>query len=136
MTALAFPARDYLDLLSAEAPVALDFAREMTRIVKALNDSLADLVFLDLERRLARSLIEAGPVGELVHLAENQSDLGARLGATRQSVNQALRRLAQRGFVHMEAPRLIRIVDRDAISAFIEGLTETPAADPLRGAVS
>ncbi len=38
---------------------------------------MADLVFLDLERRLARSLIE-DPAGEVVHLAVNQSDLGAR----------------------------------------------------------
>lgn len=84
--------------------------------------SLADLVFLDLERRLARSLVEARSNGDLVHLAENQSDLGARLGATRQSVNQALGRLARRGLVSIESPRVIRILDRDAIGAFIDGL--------------
>ncbi|NMD46178.1 MAG: winged helix-turn-helix domain-containing protein [Propionibacterium sp.] len=87
---------------------------------------MADLVFLDLERRLARSLIE-DPAGEVVHLAVNQSDLGARLGATRQSVNQALGRLARRGFVRVESPRVIRILDRDAIGTFIEGLDGRPS---------
>lgn len=122
VTAVAIPAKGYRELLASEASVAFDFARELVGIIKILNESIADLVFLDLERRLARSLAEAQPGGDLVHLAENQSDLGARLGATRQSVNQALGRLARRGFVRIESPRVIRILDRDAIGAFVEGL--------------
>lgn len=126
VTAVAIPAKGYLELLTSEPPAALDFARELAGIVKILNESMADLVFLDLERRLARSLIE-DPAGEVVHLAVNQSDLGARLGATRQSVNQALGRLARRGFVRVESPRVIRILDRDAIGTFIEGLDGRPS---------
>ncbi len=132
VTAVAMPAKGYLELLAAEPAVALDFARELAGIVKTLNESLADLVFLDLERRLARSLAEAPAAGDLVQLAENQSDLGARLGATRQSVNQALGRLARRGFVRIESPRAIRILDRDGIGAFIEGLDgRASVAHPL-----
>ncbi len=37
-------------------------------------------------------------------------------------MNQALGRLARRGFVRVEGPRVIRILDRDAIGTFIEGL--------------
>lgn len=122
VTAVAIPVKGYLELLATESLVALDLARELARIVRILNESLADLVFLDLERRLARSLVEARSNGDLVHLTENQSDLGARLGATRQSVNQALGRLARRGLVSIESPRVIRILDRDAIGAFIDGL--------------
>lgn len=125
VTTVGIPAKGYLELLAAEPRVALDFARELAGIVKILNDSLADLVFLDLERRLARSLIEALPGGgDVVHLAENQSDLGARLGVTRQSVNQALGRLTRRGFVRIESPRVIRILDREGIGGFIDGLDE------------
>lgn len=46
---------------------------------------------------------------------------------TRQSVNQALGRLARRGFVRVESPRVIRILDRDAIGTFIEGLDGRPS---------
>ncbi|WP_298130497.1 Crp/Fnr family transcriptional regulator [Micropruina sp.] len=122
--AIAIPAKDYLELLGAESAVALDLARELAGIVRVLNESLADLVFLDLERRLARSLLEAPPGGDLVHLIESQSDLGARLGATRQSVNQALGRLVRRGLVRIDGPRVVRILDREAIGAFIDGLDE------------
>jgi CRP/FNR family transcriptional regulator, cyclic AMP receptor protein len=121
-TVVSIPADAYLSLLSAEPMVALDFARELATIIRALNESVADLVFLDLERRLARNLIETAPGQDVVHLEVNQSDLGARLGATRQSVNQAFGRLARRGFVQIENPREIRILDRDGIGAFIEGL--------------
>ena len=128
VTAITIPAKGYRELLASEASVAVDFARELVGIIKILNESIANLVFLDLERRLARSLIEASPVGELVHLAESQSDLGARLGATRQSVNQALGRLARRGLVRIENPRVIRILDRDGIGAFVDGLDVRPSA--------
>lgn len=132
VTAVAVPAKGYLELLAAEPLVTLDFARELAVIVKILNESLADLVFLDLERRLARTLVETPPTNDMVHLAENQSDLGARLGATRQSVNQALGRLARRGFVRLEGPRVIRILDREAIGAFIDGLDDGPSGTAPR----
>lgn len=132
VTTIAIPVKGYLDLLTAEPLVTLDFARELAAIVKILNDSLADLVFLDLERRLARILVETPPEGDLVHLAENQSDLGARLGATRQSVNQALGRLARRGLVRLESPRVIRVLDREGIAGFIGGLDERPQGTPPR----
>lgn len=121
-SAITVPVGGYLELLSSEPPVALDYARELAGIIRVLNESVADLVFLDLERRLARNLLETASGDGIARLEVNQSDLGARLGATRQSVNQALGRLARRGFVQVDSPRAIRILDREAITIFIEGL--------------
>lgn len=121
VSAVAVPAERCIELLAAEAAVALDYARDLAGIVSILNESMADLVFLDLERRLARMLLDAPSVDGLVPVTVTQSELAARLGAARQSVNQALARLARRGYVRLESSRSIRIVDPDALKAFVAG---------------
>ncbi len=136
VTAVAIPAADCIDLLTAEPLVALDFARELAGIVRVLNESLADLVFLDLERRLARTLAAAPSVGDVVSLGVSQGELAARLGVARQSLNQALSRLAQRGLIAVETPRMIRILDRPALHLFVGdtlGGLAGPSAFPGHG---
>lgn len=119
--AVVIPAADCLELISAEPRVALDYARELTSVIRILNESIADLVFLDLERRLARTLVEAPSRDDIVWLPVSQGELAARLGSARQSLNQALARLAHRGFVRIESPQRIRITDRAALAAFVAG---------------
>lgn len=117
--AVVIPAAACLELISAEPWVGLDYARELTSVIRILNESMADLVFLDLERRLARTLVEAPSRDDMVWLPVSQGELAARLGSARQSLNQALARLAHRGFVRIEAPQRIRITDRAALVAFV-----------------
>lgn len=102
------------------AACLLNFATELTQIVDLLTGSVADLVFLDLERRLARFLIEAPSVGDRIHLSLTQSELAARLGVARQSLNRALAKLIERGFVASDSARVIRVLDRPAIDAFVK----------------
>jgi CRP-like cAMP-binding protein len=57
VTAVSVPASACVDLLKAEPARLLLFAQHLAEIVQALTESLSDLVLLDLERRLARTLV-------------------------------------------------------------------------------
>lgn len=118
--AFAMPSEACRALLQAEPACLLHFATELAQIVDLLTASVADLVFLDLERRLARFLLEAPSVGDRIHLSLTQSELAARLGVARQSLNRALAKLVERGFVASDSARVIRVLDRPAINAFVD----------------
>ena len=118
--ALSIPARVCLELLETEPDVMLMHAHHLAEIVRMLTEIMTDLVFLDLERRLARMLAESSVDGQLTDLRMTQSELAARLGVTRQSVNRALVKLASRGLVVVESGRPARILDREVLTAFVD----------------
>ena len=120
--AVVIPTTACLALVSAEPAVALDFARELSGIIRVLNESMADLVFLDLTRRLARALLDAPHRHGAISFPVSQTELAARLGSARQSLNQAFGRLAQRGFIRLDSPRTVQILDRDALRAYVDDL--------------
>ena len=75
----------------------------------------ADLVFLDLPRRVAKLLLyrmrETNHV--VIELGLNQTEIAAMLGGSRQSVNQALRDFEKRGWILSEGSTItIQDVDR------------------------
>jgi CRP-like cAMP-binding protein len=87
-------------------------------MVRRLSEQAADLVFLDLEGRLAKCLDRlaeeqgtAEPDGIRLDLTLTQSDLAGMVGASRPSVNQALASFGRRGYLRMES-RSIVITDR------------------------
>jgi CRP/FNR family cyclic AMP-dependent transcriptional regulator len=99
--------------------VALGLAAALRR----LNGTAADLVFLDLPRRLAKLLLTEstscadGAIQS--ELGMNQSGVAARLGVTRQSLNRALSGLAQRGWLTVEGT-LVRLDDVAALRQFAD----------------
>jgi CRP-like cAMP-binding protein len=99
--------------------VAVALAAGMRR----LSGTAADLVFLDLPRRLAKLLLaESHPSadGALVsQLAMSQTGVAARLGVTRQSLNRALSALVQRGWISVEGTT-VRLNDAAALTRFAE----------------
>lgn len=117
---LAAPSAAFVDLLRAEPAVLFQHAGDLSRIVTVLVESMTDLVFLDLEHRLARTLVNAAENGETFDLLLTQAELGAKLGVARQSVNAALARLSRRGLVAVRSGRLIRVVDRPGLTAFAQ----------------
>jgi len=100
---LTIGAADMRAALTADPVLLWTVAGELAATVRRLTGSTADMVFLDLPRRLAKLIVaEATPGadGSLhVELRMSQSGVAARLGVTRQSLNRALTGLTRRGWV-------------------------------------
>jgi CRP-like cAMP-binding protein len=105
-------------LQSPEALLAV--ARQLGEQVRRLTGSAADLVFLDLPRRLAKLVLSRaeGPDGyRVADLGVNQSGLAAQLGTTRQSVNRALAGLVRRHWIELDGEH-VAVRDESALRAF------------------
>jgi CRP/FNR family transcriptional regulator, cyclic AMP receptor protein len=120
---LAVPAGDVRQILVENPAALMAVAVQLAGSVRRLTDSAADLVFLDVPRRLAKLLFSeavAQPDGTAVcELSMSQSGVAARLGATRQSLNKALAELARRTWITVDGTR-VHIVDVAALRRFAE----------------
>ncbi len=81
-----------------------DAARALTASVAAnlrrLTEAAANLVFLDLPRRVAKILLSQPPGDDgTLRLRMSQEELAHQVGGTRQSVNAALRGFERRGWL-------------------------------------
>jgi len=90
------------DPIAAEALLAAAAA-----LVRRLTSRSADLVFLDVEGRVAKLLVEISEsrgrptdCGMEVDLGISQSDIGRMVGGSRQTVNQIFRAFERRRFIH------------------------------------
>jgi CRP-like cAMP-binding protein len=115
------PAAEVRAVLMQSPAALLAVTMQLAGQVRRLTGGTADLVFLDLPRRLAKFVLarsEAGAGGKPVaDLGVSQSGLAAQLGTTRQSVNRALAGLVRRGWVQLDGTR-ITIVDEAAMLRF------------------
>jgi CRP/FNR family cyclic AMP-dependent transcriptional regulator len=85
---------------------------------RRLTDATADLVFLDLPRRVGKILLEhPRDANGVVDLGMNQEQLAHRVAGTRQSVNLALHGFERRGWLEING-RLIVIRDPVALARF------------------
>jgi CRP/FNR family cyclic AMP-dependent transcriptional regulator len=101
------------ELLATSPGFCLAVAEELAQRLRGLTGSAADLVFLDLPRRLAKLLV-AMPV-DAVQLP--QSDLAAQLGVTRPSLSRSLAGFQRRSWVAVSRGR-VEVLDRAALMRF------------------
>jgi CRP/FNR family transcriptional regulator, cyclic AMP receptor protein len=87
--------------------------RTLARDLRRLTDQASDFVFLDLHGRVAKLLHQFSQArgdefspATVLDLHMTQGDLAQMVGGSRQSVNQILQSLAQRGYLEMRG-RLI-----------------------------
>jgi CRP/FNR family cyclic AMP-dependent transcriptional regulator len=98
-------------------------ARALTAVIAAtlrrLTDATADLIFLDLPRRVAKKLLSQ-PSGDdgAIRLKLSQEDLAHQVGGTRQSVNAALRGFERRGWIEVH-DRTVTVKQAAALSRFV-----------------
>lgn len=115
------PAALVRDVLTENSAAMLAVVRHLAGQVRRLTGSTADLVFLDLPRRLAKLVLSrasSGPDGQTVaEMGVSQSGLAAQLGTTRQSVNKALAGLARRGWVRPDGAAIV-VLDEAALRRF------------------
>ncbi|MDQ4037402.1 MAG: Crp/Fnr family transcriptional regulator [Actinomycetota bacterium] len=112
---IAIPAETVRSVLAASGSLALAWAQDLALTVRRLTGSAADLVFLDLPRRLAKLLIAGGD--SEVHLGMSQSEVAARLGVTRQSLNRVLSGFTRRGWIRVDGST-VALCDRAALARF------------------
>jgi CRP/FNR family cyclic AMP-dependent transcriptional regulator len=100
---LTLPAADVRAAFEADPALLMAVAGELAGIVRRLTGGTADLVFLDLPRRLAKLIVAEArrtPDGAIrLEAGMSQSGIAARLGVTRQSLNRALSGLTRRGWI-------------------------------------
>jgi CRP/FNR family transcriptional regulator, cyclic AMP receptor protein len=120
---LVVPGRAVRAAIEHDSELASALMRFLAERLRATTAQHAELVFVDLPGRMARYLLEAAgpsPNGTL-DLELNQSDLGALLGASRQSVNQVLRAFESEGVISRRGQR-VEVVDRKVLEHRAEGI--------------
>ncbi len=100
-------------LLIVHPELAVSLLTSVAARLRRLTDVTADLVFLDLPRRVAKLLVEQPcDVDGWRELGLSQEQVAHRVGGTRQSVNSALRGFERRGWVVLSGTR-VQVVGPD-----------------------
>lgn len=112
-TALALRRSALLAALHEEPAMVDGLLRAIGGLVRRLTVQTTDLVFLDVQARVAKLLLtfaERDGVhrGDSVVLefSLSQGDLAEMVGVSRQSLNQALHKLAERGWIEVDGRRV------------------------------
>jgi CRP/FNR family cyclic AMP-dependent transcriptional regulator len=116
---LLFVPRDTVQDICARVPsVTLALTEAIAATLRRLTEAAADLVFLDLPRRVAKVLL-AQPPGEdgVIRIKMNQEELAHQAGGTRQSVNAALRGFERRGWIEVQN-RAVTVKESAALGRF------------------
>jgi CRP-like cAMP-binding protein len=120
-TRLVVTRSELLRLLRAEDQVAEALLRTLGTIVRRTTRQVSDLVFLDLQGRIARQLLAlAVQDKQTAHTRRvTQAELASMVSGARQTVNQALRSLESRGYIRADG-RGFEILDRERLELLAE----------------
>lgn len=120
-TVLSLGRADLLDVLVRHPKPVGDLLRSLGTLIRRLTGQASDLVFLDLDGRIAKLLVgmaerDGGERdGALVlDLALTQSDLAEMVGGSRQSLNQTLHAFERRGWLELGRKEIV-VLDADAL---------------------
>ena len=111
--------RDTIRDICARVPSAAQaLTSSIAATLRRLTEATADLVFLDLPRRVAKILLSQ-PRGDdgIIEHKMSQEELAHQVGSTRQSVNAALRGFERRGWIEMH-DRAVTVKQPAALSRF------------------
>ena len=122
VNALVLRKADFEALLESQPGIRQAMIAGLVAELRRLTNHVEDLHFLDLPGRLARQIVrlarDAHP-GESrdvrLEWRYTQSELGAMIGGTRQTVNRLMADLTARGLIRIEGDELV-IPDLDALS--------------------
>ena len=116
---------EFMHYLTDNPDFALHVLKTLARHIRRLNTQLADIFFLDLPGRLARTLLQLAEQygtytteGTVINLSLTQTDLAEMTGATRVSVNKALGRFRRAGWIRVIG-RQVTVIDRRALEEMI-----------------
>ena len=102
-----------MELIEERPAMAVAMLCRLADMVRKTTEAASDLVFLDLNQRVAKFLIDRA-VDPSADLRIIQSDLAAAIGASRQRVNASLQEFQRRGWISLGS-RTVRILDGEAL---------------------
>jgi CRP/FNR family transcriptional regulator, cyclic AMP receptor protein len=117
----------FLELLRRSPAAVEGVLAGLAQTIRRLSGEVGDLMFLDLQGRLAKKLLELaeshgqqGDEGIEIQATLTQEDLAGMIGATRPRVNQLLGSFEDRGAISRRGRRII-IRRPDALSRWASG---------------
>ena len=117
---LRVPARTMHDLLDQSPKLVRGLLAALADLVRRQSSDAADLVFLDLPRRVAKLLVQRAiaPAGATLELGLNQGQIAAKVAGSRQSVNAALRGFHRRGWITVSGTT-VQVHDLPALQRYV-----------------
>lgn len=111
---LTFNVTDLVELSKANGSFSTGLLESLAGIIRRLTDQASDFVFLDLHGRVAKLLLnfvdtrgEHTDEGIVLDLHLTQGDLARMVGGSRQSVNQILGTLSNRGYLALYGRKIV-----------------------------
>jgi CRP/FNR family transcriptional regulator, cyclic AMP receptor protein len=115
---LLIPRETIQEICARVPPAAQALANSVAAMLRRLTEAVSDLVFLDLPRRVARVLASQAPDDDgVIRLKLRQEELAHQVGATRQSVNAAVRAFHKRGWLQIHDGAVI-VTQASALDRF------------------
>jgi CRP-like cAMP-binding protein len=111
------PGPAVLEVLRSNVDLVEELLRQQAATIRRVTGMVADLVFLDVPRRVAKYVVERTDHHGRADLGLSQSELAAAVGGVRQTVNVALRGLERRGWIEVQG-RIVTVHDRPALEKY------------------
>jgi CRP/FNR family transcriptional regulator, cyclic AMP receptor protein len=116
---LLFIPREAVQVVCARVPAAAEaLTSAIAAALRRLTETTADLVFLDLPRRVAKMLLSQPRTSDgVIEQQLTQEEYARLVGSTRQTVNVALRGFERRGWIEMR-DRSVTVKQPAALALF------------------
>ncbi|HSL60116.1 MAG TPA: Crp/Fnr family transcriptional regulator [Acidimicrobiales bacterium] len=112
---VAIPYAAVRDLYESSPELLWHVIAMLTRRLRAIDDALADSVFLDVTGRTAKRLLELAGDADEFSLPITQEELAGMVGASRERVNKAIASFIRLGWIEQH-DRRYRITNRQQLT--------------------
>jgi len=114
-TLLLIDRRDFIPLLTAQPELAMKLIEVLCGRLRHTSEQVEDMLFLDLPRRLAKTLLWLSANSPSRRLSITQREIGQIVGMTRESANKQLREWEEQKWVRLERGRIL-LLDTQALA--------------------
>lgn len=111
---LEIPYAPVREVLTSEPTMLWGVTRLLAKRLRAMDEALADSVFLDVTGRTAKRLLELSDGADEFVLPVTQEELAGMVGASRERVNKAISSFIRLGWLEQH-DRRYRILQRDRL---------------------
>jgi CRP/FNR family transcriptional regulator len=124
MTALFFPRREFIDLVTRHSSLALNLLAELSRRLHRFANLIEELSLKEVPGRLAAHLLylseRQGDSDDLI-LELPKGQLAALLGTIPETLSRIIARMVREGLIESRDTRQVRILDRASLEELARG---------------